>query len=86
MSRRTTNGERAQLQELKLLLRYAASELSEIERKAAEGFAYDIPQRAIATEVIGFRRGAIYYAQHRAFRKMRARMERLGIRSVSDIL
>jgi hypothetical protein len=86
MSCRASNGELAQLQELRLLLRYAANELSEIERRAADGFARDIPQRALASDAVGFRRGAIFYAQHRAFRKMRVRLERLGIRSVGQVL
>ena len=83
---RTTNGEAARLDEARLLLRYAANQLSEIERLAAEGFARDIPQRDLARPEIGFRRGAIYYAQHRALRKMRARLESIGIRSVRQVL
>lgn len=85
--RTCTNGERSQLEEeARLLLRLAANDLSEIERLAADGFARDIPQRDLARKEIGFGRGAIYYAQHRAFRKMRARLESIGVRSVAQVL
>jgi hypothetical protein len=84
--RTACNGEHAQMEEARLLLRYAANELSDIERTAADGFARDYTQRSLAKQDIGWRRGAIYYAQHRAFRKMRARLVAIGIHSTEQIL
>ena len=78
--------ERCQIEEARLLLRFAASGLSKIERHAAEGFAAGHSQRSIAGKDVGFRRGAVYFAQHRALRKMRARLEELGIYSAEQVL
>lgn len=76
----------ATLQEARLLLRFAASDLSPIERHAAEGFAAGCSQRSIAGKDVGFRRGAIYFAQRRALRKMKARLQGLGIYSARQVL
>jgi hypothetical protein len=82
----TFNCQRAQIEETRLLLRFAANDLSEIERLAADGFARDVPQRELARAEIGFGRGSIFHAQHRAFRKMRGRLRSIGITSVGDLL
>ena len=75
-----------ELSEARLLLRYAAQELTPIERAAAEGFARNRKQAQIAQELADITRGGVFYAQQRAFDKMRKRLNRIGLYSTSDVL
>ena len=75
----------AEHSEARLLLRYAAQDLSPVERSSVEGFAHDISQGQIAAR-IGLTKGGVFYAEKRAFRKMRQRLKGLGIHSTDQVL
>lgn len=74
-----------ELEDVRLLLRYAAQTLGRTQRAAILGFMEDRTDAEIGRE-LGLRRSAIFMSKRSALRKMRARLEKLGIRSASQLL
>lgn len=77
---------RAQLAEVRLLLRFASARLTKTERVALSAFVAGVSDRTAAAEVGNITRAGIWMAQQSGLRKMRRRLEMLGITSASDLL
>lgn len=71
--------------EVKLLLRYAAQELTDKQRYAIEAYMYGYDPTEAGLK-IGLSRQAIYQFRKSGLRKMRRRLEELRIKSSSDLL
>lgn len=76
--------ERSEITEARLLLRWAASNLTETERLAVTSW---LAEETLVEACIGsgVTRGGIWMARQSAIRKMRERLEILGIRSSLDV-
>lgn len=75
----------AQIQEARLLLRWASADLNETERVAVAAWLTGESDQ-VAGAVRGVTRNAIWMARRSSFTKMRRRLERVGIRSTTDLV
>ncbi len=79
--------QRAARAEARLLLRWAAADLTRTQRAAVESFAAGRPVSLddLARE-LGVSRGGMWMAEQAGFKKMRRRLEMLGIHSTEELL
>jgi hypothetical protein len=76
----------AELSEARVLLRFASEVLTDTERAALSALATEMPGRQAAASRGNITRGGIWMAQQSGLRKMRRRLESLGIKSVEQVL
>ena len=74
-----------ELMEIRLLLRFAGSRLNPTERFALTCLVQETPLRDGAREG-GISPGGIWMAQRSGLKKMRRRLEMLGIKSANDLI
>jgi len=75
----------AQLGEIRTLLRFASGPLTDNERAALSDWLAGISLIETARE-LHITRGGVWMIQRSAMRKMRVRLESLGVRSVQQVL
>lgn len=75
----------AEKSDVALLLRWAAGDLSDIERFAVSAWLNEMTERE-AARIAGITRGGVWMARRSGLRKMRARLEKAGIRSIVEVL
>ena len=74
-----------ELEEAIMLVRYAAGCLNETERASVVGFAEGLTQETIANQ-LGCTQSAVAHATKTGLKKLRYQMERMGIRSIHDLI
>lgn len=76
----------AKLAEARLLIRFASGVLTDTERAALSAFVGEMSEREAAVSRGNITRSGIWMARQSGLRKMRRRLESIGIRSVEQIL
>lgn len=75
----------AQLGEARLVLRFAAGKLNRTERAAIHAFLCGVTDDRAGVE-LGITGGGVFMARKAALRKLRKRLELLGVRSAADLV